>query len=496
MRSGCNNGDTYKKGITLYDIYTEMLDAGKDMTGIDQYVKSWYKASRDRSSWPEIKLVTPPILFDNAVEYAKWLGVNDEDLHNFSGYSFDSSAMKSVYRVSDGRSSIKTINSERRERVTAFFENVTNIISLVENSKTSLNSTGKSVKVSEISTQDQNIKSKHQQSVGNRLVPEQTGASLAKKGPREGEVERTKGGKSTVQVEKNTTVKIYLFGTGGRRARSIFHTGHLQSYGTGKISYVLEQRDDCTSRHNEIVLPQDTPCLAVNHFANRKCSFDRMTDHYSTCKTMLTNDETCRDKRYDARVYYSSAISDKAYLPLGPRYDSWEALVTLMNQRSMRLPSSKRKYAFNAIFSENTSTGRASLKKVIQNAGDSLSSFVQISPKWSGNPNSASNSLANTTTYMRTLFDSAFTLSPAGHNPECFRLYESVEAGSIPVISLDKEYKQHACKEDSLFHWIDSPIVIVESWNELVPTLQGMLANPEELDKRQEDLRAWYNQQH
>ena len=136
----------------------------------------------------------------------------------------------------------------------------------------------------------------------------------------------------------------------------------------------------------------------------------------------------------------------------------------------------------------------ASLEEVIKEGGDNLSSFVQISPKWSGNPNSASNSLANTTTYMRTLFDSAFTLSPAGHNPECFRLYESVEAGSIPVISLDKEYKQHACKEDSLFHWIDSPIVIVESWNELVPTLQGMLANPEELDKRQEDLRAWYNQ--
>ena len=360
----------------------------------------------------------------------------------------------------------------------ALFENVTKILSLVENS-TSLNSTDTSMTRSQSSPQDQNIK-----------MNSPHGASqLEKEGSKEGELERTE--KSTVQVEKNTTVKIYLFGTGGRKAGSVFHTGHLQSYGSGTISYVLEQRDDC--RHNEIVLPQDTPCLAVNHFANRKCSFDRMTDHYSTCKTMLTNDETCRDKRYDARVYYSSAISDKAYLPLGPRYDSWEALVTLMNQRSMRLPSSKRKYAFNAIFSENTSTGRASLKKVIQNAGDSLSSFVQISPKWSANPNSASNSLVDTTAYMRTLLDSTFTLSPACHNPECFRLYEAVEAGSIPIISLDKEYRRHACK-DSLFHWIDSPIVIVESWSELFPTLQRMLANPEELDKRQEDLRAWYKQ--
>ena len=292
-------------------------------------------------------------------------------------------------------------------------------------------------------------------------------------------------------MEKTTTVKVYLFGTKGKRAQSIFHNGYLQSYGTGRINYVLEQRDDC--RQSEITTTQDTPCLAVNYFANRQCSHDDITNHYSTCKTMLTKDEYCSDSKYDARGYYSSAIFDKAYLPLGPRYDSWEALVALMNQRSMRLPPSKRKYAFNAIFSKDTSTGRVKLEEVIHKEGDSLSSFVQISPKWSGNPNSASNSLANTTTYMRTLLDSTFTLSPAGHNPECFRLYEAVEAGSIPVISLDKEYKQHACK-DSLFHWMDSPIVIVKSWDELIPSLQTMLENPEELDKRQEDLRAWYNQ--
>ena len=94
---------------------------------------------------------------------------------------------------------------------------------------------------------------------------------------------------------------------------------------------------------------------------------------------------------------------------------------------------------------------------------------------------------------MQTLLDSTFTLSPAGHSPECYRLHEAVEAGSIPVIAMDKEYKQHTCK-DSLSHWMNSPIVILESWNELIPTLQRMLDNPEELDKRQTDLRAWYTQ--
>ena len=147
LRSGCNKiEDPYKRGTTLDEIYAEMLDVGKDMTGIDEYVKSWYKASQDRSNWPEIKLVTPPILFDNAVEYAKWLGVSDEDLHNFSGYSFNPS-----------KSKLKNSNSERRERVMALFENVTKILSLVENS-TSLNSTDTSMTRSQNSPQDQNIK--------------------------------------------------------------------------------------------------------------------------------------------------------------------------------------------------------------------------------------------------------------------------------------------------------------------------------------------------
>ena len=36
------------------------------------------------------------------------------------------------------------------------------------------------------------------------------------------------------------------------------------------------------------------------------------------------------------------------------------------------------------------------------------------------------------------LLDSTFTLCPAGHNPECYRMYEAAEAGSIPIVPLDE----------------------------------------------------------
>jgi len=287
-------------------------------------------------------------------------------------------------------------------------------------------------------------------------------------------------------------VIIYVFGTRGKRAQSMFYSKHMDRFGSGAVEYILQEREDC--KHIEMEALQDAPCLALNFWSNRDCSYGDITRHYSTCKTMLVADEWCADNRYDAKGYYTSTLADMTYLPLGPRYDSWEAFGVLMNQTKSVIPaSSQRKFAFNAIFSKSTSAGRALLEEVIQKEGGSLSSFVQIAPQWRADPNDPANELADSTTYMKTLLESTFTLSPSGHNPECYRLFEAVEAGSIPVIALDKDYKEHACK-DSLSHWLNSPIVIVESWNEVMPTLQRMLEHPEELDKRQADLRAWYDQ--
>ena len=284
----------------------------------------------------------------------------------------------------------------------------------------------------------------------------------------------------------STPVTIYMFGTRGKKAQSMFHTGLLGRFGTGRVEYILEQQPHC--EYSELAKQHDAPCLAINYFAFQKCSYDDIIRQYPKCKTMLTNDENCADNRYDARGYYSSTMIQTTYLPLGPRYDTWDAL---MNQNgSIITVSSQRKYAYNAIFAKSTHAGRSNLADIIQKEGNSLTSFVKISSSWQQDPDALNDSV-DTTTYMQVLLESTFTLAPSGHNPECFRLYEAVEAGSIPVISLDKYYREHACK-DSLSHWLDSPIVIVESWNEMIPTLQKLLEEPEALDMRQADLRAWY----
>ena len=120
----CANLGGFDKDATLHQIYTEMLDAGKDLTGITHYVQSWYEASQDRSNWPEIQLVTTATLHENAVKYAKWLGVKMKDLHKFSGFAFDTSKRKTKNPPG--------VDADERKKAIRLFENVTKIISLVE----------------------------------------------------------------------------------------------------------------------------------------------------------------------------------------------------------------------------------------------------------------------------------------------------------------------------------------------------------------------------
>ncbi len=128
---------------------------------------------------------------------------------------------------------------------------------------------------------------------------------------------------------------------------------------------------------------------------------------------MHTNDERCDDNRYEARGFYSSAMADMNYLPLGPRYDSWHAISSfIIENGSVIAASSQRKYTFNAIFTKSTNIGRSILDDEIQKEGNNLSSFVHITDTWAHDPNNPANDLIDTTTYMQGLVYSVFTCCP------------------------------------------------------------------------------------
>ena len=86
----------------------------------------------------------------------------------------------------------------------------------------------------------------------------------------------------------------------------------------------------------------------------------------------------------------------------------------------------------------------------------------------------------------------------------CFRKYEAVEAGSSPILARDDLYGSHhptlthpdlphSCA-GAMVHWFGAPIVVLNSWDNLYPTVERLLADPMGLDDLQHKLRHWYDE--
>lgn len=76
---------------------------------------------------------------------------------------------------------------------------------------------------------------------------------------------------------------------------------------------------------------------------------------------------------------------------------------------------------------------------------------------------------------------SILTISPAGHQWECHRWYEAIDAGSVLVLSLDeaKHTKSaYGCGDASvLLRYLDIPAVFIRSWEEDLGKLLLQVAN-------------------
>jgi len=309
---------------------------------------------------------------------------------------------------------------------------------------------------------------------------------------------------------------------------STYHTVTLMRFASGRFNY---RRATEPGRCGGIKVYDGNasddfraPCLVVTPLADQLPGCHRV---YPECKVMLIGDEWCRANGSGIDVRGgdddSRRYPDVAYLPLGPRRDFWEAyrdvaagrwnekyIISYSGRGNVaKTPlASERKYVFNAIFTKSTSSSRSHLADLLEANNKSVSRYptvLKIADKWTANLSQSESHMAPSE-YVHVLLDSVFTLSPIGHNPECFRLYEAMEAGSIPVISVDRDYRRHRCKnslrrmlkfavpavEAGKATSITTPIVILRSWDELFPRLDDLLRNRTELDERQAALGLWY----
>lgn len=154
------------------------------------------------------------------------------------------------------------------------------------------------------------------------------------------------------------------------------------------------------------------------------------------------------------------------------------------------MPALERKYLFNFVGSL-TSTSRKVLKSVLKRDSKVNSKgFVHVVDEWSKTV-SHQNGYLLPYEYRLVLMNSTFTLCPDGHNPESYRIYEALEAGSIPVLVMDSSYDRHACHGAfDPFLASNAPFVFLRGWRDLAKYLEGLDLG--ELPKMQANAMAWY----
>ena len=102
--------------------------------------------------------------------------------------------------------------------------------------------------------------------------------------------------------------------------------------------------------------------------------------------------------------------------------------------------------------------------------------------------------------YIETLRNSDLTLNPAGKNVECYRVYEAMAVGSVPVV--EDAAVSTSCGTDAsdghrqvlrLLKQHEAPVIYVSDWHELSAILQReQRMSHGDVVKRRIDVVRWY----
>lgn len=191
------------------------------------------------------------------------------------------------------------------------------------------------------------------------------------------------------------------------------------------------------------------------------------------------------------RQYYNEKTADRVkWLPLGPRFE-WKPI---MPEES--IPINERSIPFNFMGSR-TSHSREVLGKIFESKS-MIQKYPWIEKGVLNMKNKWTKYLTDTKHYSKpadyrnTLLNSVFTFVASGQSPEAFRVYEAIDAGSIPVFSFDRSYFNAGCK-NSFAPFINSnaPFVWVNGWETAPEILDSLLKDKKKIERMQLDLLQW-----
>ena len=157
----------------------------------------------------------------------------------------------------------------------------------------------------------------------------------------------------------------------------------------------------------------------------------------------------------------------------------------------------KRKYTCSFIGNPRKSIiPRAKAVSLVE-ANPQWNCFLDTSRRWvtENIGNNASLRDVATQNFVNTTLNSDFALCPAGNNVESYRIYESVELGSIPILTrretrASMKIRSYQCTTTYPFlQEFNAPFVWLDSWDELPQVMEALLQEtPEQIYQRRCDL--------
>lgn len=185
--------------------------------------------------------------------------------------------------------------------------------------------------------------------------------------------------------------------------------------------------------------------------------------------------------------------------PLGPAlWRGWETPL-------MVPPPSKRRLLAGYRGSSNTHPDVHELQEAVNRLSPEIKETIVVESR---GPWTFSDSNHDQERYRQLLLDSKYALSPAGNNPNCYRVLEAVESGSTPIIVVPGPsgcYENWAtlygipCRGATSYPWIPSaPFQVLRTWSELA-TIAAALPTKAEEDANGSgllchSLSGWYGE--
>ncbi|XP_071961655.1 ribitol-5-phosphate xylosyltransferase 1-like [Antedon mediterranea] len=149
-----------------------------------------------------------------------------------------------------------------------------------------------------------------------------------------------------------------------------------------------------------------------------------------------------------------------------------------------------RPYVCNFLGTIYPGSSREKLMNSLEGAGLDDKCFIKTRTSWE--PLESKESLD---VYKRGLATSDFTLNPVGVNTECYRLYEAMSYGSIPIVEdavTEGECDRNGNSPLRLLRKMNAPFIYIKDWNQLPDILKNLDANANDVVQKRQEIVKWY----